>query len=74
LTAGMLMALALVITESISQSRSAVKSSGFAEASNAIGGERPLAEGQEQAGKRAYTSGHADAIVRTCRAFVLVLP
>jgi len=41
---------------------------------SAKGGERPLAERQEQAGKRAYTSGHADAIVRTCRAFVLVLP
>ena len=39
-----------------------------------LGGERPLAERQEQAGKRAYTSGHADAIVRTCRVFVLVLP
>jgi subtilisin family serine protease len=36
----------------------------------AKGGERPLAERQEQAGKRAYTSGHADAIVRTCLAAV----
>jgi hypothetical protein len=27
-----------------------------------------------QARKRAYMSGHSDAIVRACRAFVLVLP
>ena len=38
------------------------------------GGVRPLTERQEQAGKRAYTLGHADAIVRACRAFVPVLP